>query len=141
MSWTAAKDLQRAVIKIKFASTDCGACASRKQCTRGTQPRRTLTIRPQEEYLAWQAAHLREGSEGFAKQYALRAGIEGTMSQGVRAFGLRRARYFGRPKTHLQHVLIAAAINLVRLAAWLAGTIPSLTRTPPLVAIFQPGST
>ena len=140
VSWTPAKDGQRDVIKIKFASADCGACRSRKQCTHATQPRRTLTIRPQEEYLALQAARIREASEGFAKQYGVRAGIEGTMSQGVRAFGLRRARYFGKPKTHLQHVLIAAAINLVRLAAWFAGNIPSLARTPPLVAVLQSGS-
>jgi transposase len=141
VSWTPAKDGQREVIKIKFASVDCGACASRNKCTRATQPRRTLTIRPQEEYLALHAARLREAKEGFAKQYALRAGIEGTISQGVRAFGLRRARYFGTPKTHLQHVLIAAAINLVRLAAWFAGALPSSTRTPPFVAILQSGST
>jgi transposase len=141
VSWTPAKDLQRDVIKIKFASTDCGACGSRKQCTRATQARRTLTIRPEEEYIALQAARMREASEGFAKQYGVRAGIEGTMSQGVRAFGLRRARYFGKAKTHLQHVLIAAAINLVRLAAWFAGNIPSLTRTPPLVTVLESGST
>jgi transposase len=142
VSWTPAKDRsQRDVIKIKFASADCGPCESRKQCTHARQPRRTLTIRPQEEYLALQAARIRETSEQFAKQYRARAGIEGTMSQGVRAFGLRRARYWGQAKTHLQHVLIATAINLVRLAAWFAGNIPSHTRTPPLVAVLQSGST
>jgi transposase len=139
VSWTPAKDGQRDVIKIKFASADCSACVSRKQCT--TQSRRTLTIRPQEEYLALHVARVREAGEEFAKQYAVRAGIEGTISQGVRAFGLRRARYFGKAKTHLQHVLTAAAINLVRLAAWFAGNIPSLTRTPPLVAVLQARST
>jgi transposase len=38
-------------------------------------------------------------------------------------------------------VLITAAINLVRLAAWFAGNIPSLTRTPPLVTVLESGST
>jgi transposase len=33
------------------------------------------------------------------KQYAAHAGIEGTLSQRVRAFGLRQARYIGLAKT------------------------------------------
>ena len=137
VSWTPAKDGERDVIKIKFAFADCGACASHKQCTHTTRPRRTLTIRPQQEYLALQAARVREARGEFANQYGVRAGIEGTISQGVRAFGLRRARYFGQAKTRLQHILTAAAINLVRLAAWFAGDIPSTTRTPPLVAVLN----
>jgi transposase len=142
VSWTPAKDRsERDVIKIKFASADCGACVSRKQCTHTARPRRTLTIRPQQEYLALQAARVREAGEEFAKQYGVRAGIEGTISQAVRAFGLRRARYFGQAKTHLQHVLTAAAINLVRLAAWFAGDIPCITRTPRFVAVLLSGTT
>lgn len=45
--------------------------------------------------------------------------MEGTPSSGVRAMGLRRSRYLGLAKTHLQHLLTAAAINLSRLAAWI----------------------
>jgi transposase len=67
-------------------------------------------------------------SETFQQKYALRAGIEATISQWVRAFDLRRSRYLGMPKTHLQHLGIAAAINLVRLLAWLDGDLPSPTR-------------
>ncbi len=47
--------------------------------------------------------------------YAKRAGIEGTHSQGVRVLGLRQSRYIGLQKASLQHSLIAAAINLLRL--------------------------
>ena len=50
------------------------------------------------------------------------------MSQGVRAFGLRRARYRGLAKAGLQHVATAAAINLDRVTAWLAGRPLELTR-------------
>ena len=32
-----------------------------------------------------------------------RAGVEGSLSQGVRIAGLRQARYIGLAKTHLQH--------------------------------------
>jgi hypothetical protein len=41
---------------------------------------------------------------------------------------LRRARYIGLAKTHLQHVLTATAINLVRLGAWLASEPLARTR-------------
>jgi transposase len=48
--------------------------------------------------------------------YKRRAGIEGTISQGVRTCGLRRWRYIGEAKTHLQHVATAAAINVTRIS-------------------------
>ena len=57
-----------------------------------------------------------------------RAGIEGTISEGVRMMHLRPARYIGLAKTHLQHVLTAMALNLVRLTAWLAGEPLARTR-------------
>jgi transposase len=46
----------------------------------------------------------------------------------VRAFDLRRSRYVGLPKTHVQHLGIATAINLVRLVAWLNGDPLAPTR-------------
>jgi transposase len=48
-----------------------------------------------------------------------RAGIEGTLSQGVRGFGMRRSRYVGLAKTHLQHIFIATAMNLYCTINWL----------------------
>jgi hypothetical protein len=42
--------------------------------------------------------------------------------------GVRRARYRGLPKTHLQHVLTAVATNLLRLDAWLQGVPFAKTR-------------
>ena len=50
------------------------------------------------------------------------------MSQAVRAFGLRRARYRGLAKTRLQGAATAAALNAVRLDAWLAGRPLAPTR-------------
>jgi hypothetical protein len=47
----------------------------------------------------------------FQDRYALRAGIEGSLSEGIRRHGLRRARYRGQSKTPLQAIAIAAAIN------------------------------
>ena len=63
------------------------------------------------------------------RAYARRAGIEGTISQGARAFGLRRGRYRALAKVHLQHVATAAAISLERLAAWFRAVPRAATRT------------
>ena len=69
-----------------------------------------------------------EHSEDYRKEYNRRAGVEGTISQGVRAFGLRRARYIGAAKVGLEHALTAAGMNLVRIADWLAEQGPAKPR-------------
>ena len=51
-------------------------------------------------------------SEAGRQLYARRAGIERTLSQGVRSFGLRRARYRGEAKAHLQHVVTMCGAEL-----------------------------
>ena len=56
-------------------------------------------------------------------------------SQGVRAFGLRRTRYRGLAKTHLQHVATAAAINIDRAVAWLDERPRAATRTSRFAAL------
>ena len=68
-------------------------------------------------------------SDEGRRLYAWRAGIEGTLSQGVRSFGLRRARYRGLAKAHLQHVATAVAMNFSRLSDWLGGVPRATTRT------------
>jgi transposase len=49
------------------------------------------------------------------------------LSQAVRVSDLRQSRYFGLPKTHLQHVITATAITVRRLVSWLIE--PSLRPT------------
>ncbi|HSH80596.1 MAG TPA: transposase [Herpetosiphonaceae bacterium] len=66
----------------------------------------------------------RQTTAAFHAEYAIRAGVESTFSAGVRAHELRRSRYIGVAKTHLQQVLIAVAINLVRVVKWLADPQP-----------------
>jgi DDE family transposase len=126
-SWTPALDRRdKEVIKIKFSTKDCQACSCRSQCTQ--TDRRTITVRKEDHHLALQKARARQHTPEFGKLSHKRAGIEATMSQGVRAFGMRRSRYEGLAKTHLQQVGIAAAINVVRIVAWLDGDEPAPTR-------------
>lgn len=127
ISWTPAIDKRtNAVIKIKFSMRDCKGCAHRLQCTEA--PRRTITVRPEEQYRALQRARVRQETPEFKDVYAKRSGIEGTISQGVRVAGLRRARYVGEAKTHVQHLATAAAINLLRVSDWLADRPRAATR-------------
>jgi transposase len=112
---------QQPVIHVEFARAACAACPMRPHCTRAPVNPRGLTLRPQAEYEALRAARARQQTAEFKARYAARAGIEGTLSRAVRVFDLRQARYIGQAKTHLQHVLTAVALNMVRLADWLDG--------------------
>ncbi len=64
----------------------------------------------------------------WKKQYHVRAGVEGTLSQGVRAFGMRQSRYIGLAKTGLQEVCIAVGMNVSRIVHWLDGRPRAKTR-------------
>jgi transposase len=63
--------------------------------------------------------------------------IEATISQGVRAFGMRRSRYIGFAKRHLQLLGIAAAINMVRVLAWLDGDELASTRITAFQKLYR----
>jgi transposase len=131
ISWTPAVDnRQTAVIKIKFSSTDCRRCPCQTQCIRSRRKyaRRTITVRPKDQHLALQARRAQARTREYAVAYAQRAGIEGTISEGVRAHGMRRSRYVGLQRTHLAHVLTASAINLVHVGSWLTDTPRAQTR-------------
>ena len=139
-SWTPAQDRRgNPVIKIKFAMQDCRPCPSREQCThsQSATPRRVLTVRPQQQYQALQAARQRQATQAFKTVYAARAGIEGTLSQGIRAFGLRQARYRGLEKVHLQQILTATALNLCRMYAWLTEQPRAQTRQAAFVRLAK----
>src|SRR5262252_6550090 len=122
-------------IIVQFATQTCAPCPVRAACTRAQHRGRRLGLPPRAEAEAVADARAWYASAEGKAQYAQRAGIEGTLSQGVRAFGLRRTRYWGVAKTHLQHVAIAAAINLDRLVAWLDGQPRAHTRTSRFAAL------
>jgi transposase len=133
-SWTPAIDRHdNEVIKIKFSTKDCQTCSCRSQCTQAN--RRTITVRKEEHYIALQKARARQQTPEFRKVYRKRAGIEATMSQGVRAFGMRPSRYVGLTKTHLQHLACATAMNIVRVLAWLEEPAVAKTRVSRFAAL------
>jgi transposase len=137
-SWTPAIDrFKNQVIKIKFATKDCQACPSRAQCTRSTPPRRTITLRPQAQHVALLEGRKREQTAQFKAEYAKRAGVEGTIAQSVRTAEVRQARYLGQAKTHLQHLMTAAIMNVMRILRWLAEEPKAKTPRSAFARLYQ----
>jgi transposase len=109
------KPYNQPVVKVRFLQSDCVACPSRDKCVRSPAGQsRTLVLPERGRYEALQLARNLITSEEGIKEYKKRAGIEGSLSQGVRRSGLRQSRYFGLAKTHLQHLATAVSLNLVR---------------------------
>jgi transposase len=125
--------------EARFARKDCTSCPHRAQCTRAKKEPRIVGLQAREQYEALHAARHQQTTEAFKAHYALRAGIESTLSQGVRAFDLRRSRYIGLAKTHLQHILIAVGINLKRVMAWFTHPQPTKPYISPFAALVSSG--
>jgi transposase len=121
-------------ISVIFARETCQACPLRADCTTGCKQGRTLTLPPEPVARALQERRQEQSGPAFQQQYAQRAGIEATLSQAVRRHDLRKTPYRGLEKTHLHHVCIASAINLVRLDTFLQAQAqgkPARSARPP----------
>jgi transposase len=92
---------------LTFKKSDCQSCPAISNCTKSKSGFRTLTLRPQKFQETLEKARERQETKEFKQQFGIRSGVEGTISQGTRAFGLRRCRYLGFAKTRLQHILTA----------------------------------
>ncbi len=125
----------QAAIQIRFAKKDCAACVMRARCTTAVTQGRAILLRDRDHAAALQEARQRQQTPAWTQAYARRAGIEGTISQGVRIGDLRRSRYRGLAKTRLLHSLIAAALNFLRVGAWLSETPRSQTRRSAFAAL------
>jgi transposase len=138
VTWRAGRDQVGAPrIQAMFSRTDCGACAVRTLCTPAKEARRSVYFHPRPEYEALNTARERMHDPAWKASYRVRAGIEGTLSQGVRAFGMRRSRYVGLTKTSLQHACTAAAMNVARIVDWLDKKPRAKTRVTRFAALAQ----
>jgi transposase len=126
--WREFSDKYGTYYQVVFHRDDCGRCDARSLCTQDKKKPRALRIQPRAQYEALLAARQLQGTEAGRRLYGKRAGVEGTISQGVRAFELRRTRYRGLAKTHLKHLASASAINIERLGAWFRERPRALTR-------------
>jgi hypothetical protein len=125
------------VVQVTFRASDCTPCRDRARCTRAPDNPRHLTFRPRLQYETQRRLRAEQATPAWRDRYAHRSGIEGTIAQASHRSDLHQARYRGLPKTHLQHVLTALALNLVRVDAWLTGIplgaswVSRLTRLQP----------
>jgi transposase len=131
-SWTPCTQRGKDAIVATFSAADCGPCPARSLCTTGS--RRQLTVLPRDLAQAQAAARAAETTIPFRADYARRAGVEGTMHQAA-SHGARRARYRGLPKTRLDHVYMATALNLLRLEAFWTGSPLDRRRTSHLARL------
>lgn len=122
-------------IRARFGQTECRLCEARSRCTSAAANPRQIVLHPQEQLEALQAAREQQTTKEFQERSATRSGIEGTISQGVRANDLRVSRSLGLEKTHLKHLFTAAAMNVTRLYHWWRGDTPALSRISSFAAL------
>jgi hypothetical protein len=123
---------------VKCSTKGCRYCDQLAQYVRSTKryPRRTLTIRPQPQYQALRAARQREATDAFQAEYTRRAGIEGTISRGIRAARLRLIHDIGLARVHRGHILTAVGLNVLRLGEWLLEIARAKTRITPFARLM-----
>ena len=128
------------IVQVSFRGPDCTPCPDRARCTRSPTSARGLTFRPRVQYEAQHLLRAEQATDAWQERYGHRSGVEGTIAQASRRGDLHHARYRGLAKTHLQHVLTALALNLVRVDAWHTGTplgggwVSRLTRLRPALS-------
>lgn len=125
------------VVLVQFRRRTCERCEVREKCTKADRNKggRNLLLRREAEFHALQAARDAHQSGEHAPLYALRGGIEATMSQSVRRCDLRHARYRGQAGMRLQALGTAAALNLLRLDCWTQGVPRGKTRVARFVKL------
>jgi len=112
---------------FKFATDTCAECPLRVRCCTG-QGGRSLSLGP--HYTELQAARLRQQTETFKAEYRQhRGGVEGCLSALVRGEGMRVNRYIGRAKNNLRALFVGVAVNIRRVACWMAGLRPQQRKT------------
>jgi hypothetical protein len=77
-----------------------------------------LRVRAEQQTPEWKARH------------AARSGVEGTVNEFAHGHGMRRCRYRGHGKAHVQHVLTAIAVNIERLSGRPPAEETSMPRRP-----------
>jgi hypothetical protein len=102
--------------RIVHFAPSCQTCGLRSQCTTSSNGR-YIRVGPHEKLLA-DARHLQEDPEWMADYQATRPKVERKIGHLMRRrHGGRRARVRGRTKVAADFSLLAAAINLARLAS------------------------
>ncbi|MER5915491.1 transposase [Streptomyces sp. NPDC001982] len=114
------------LIVARFTKEQCQPCPVRTQCTTSRESARNAGSPPQELRDLQVRVRAEQQTPDWQARYAVRSGVEGTVNEFAHGHGMRRCRYRGQPKAHLQHVLTAIAVNIERLSG-----LPSTGEAPP----------
>ncbi len=98
--------------RFEWNNEICSRCDCAGQCLGNNQKHRTLVVGELHAHLQQRRKDMR--TEQFKDDMHHRNGIEGTQSELVRGYGMRKARYRGLKRVTLQNYLIGAACNLSR---------------------------
>ncbi|WP_392957700.1 transposase [Streptomyces sp. LN245] len=120
-------------LSVLFPKPACRVCEARQECTGTAEDRsRHIILLPQHLQEIQTRVRHEQDTVQWRQRYAIRAGCEATVSETVHAHGLRRCRYRGMAKTHVQHVLTAAGTNITRLSGHFPpDTFPPLSPVRP----------
>lgn len=137
-SWTKLNIKDHTYLQARFAEADCRTCPDRAQCTTSATKPRSISVLPRPLHEIQMSNRLDQRTEQWQRRYAIRAGIEATLSQNVRTHGLRRSRYRGLARTHVQHVLTATACNITRVSDWISAPPEHAAAPPTFTRCAQP---
>ncbi|WP_405682306.1 IS1182 family transposase [Streptomyces sp. NBC_01238] len=114
------------LIVARFTKGQCRPCPIRAQCTTSRESARNVGFPPRELRDLQLRVRTEQQTPEWKTRYAVRSGVEGTVNEFAHGHDMRRCRYRGQDKTHIQHVLTAIAVNIERLSG-----LPPAGGTPP----------
>ncbi|XUL85526.1 IS1182 family transposase [Streptomyces galilaeus] len=100
---------------VRFHARQCDPCPQRTSCAPGLSAR-TVNFLPRHLHELLIRHRADQHDHEWRRLYASRSGVEGTVNEFVNNHQMRRCRYRGLARTHVQHVLTAIAVNIERLA-------------------------
>ncbi|MFF3325571.1 transposase [Streptomyces sp. NPDC002889] len=104
------------LIVARFTKGQCQPCQVRAQCTTSRGSARNVGFPPRELRDLQVRVRAEQQMPDWQARYAVRSGVEGTVNEFAHGHGMRRRRYRGQSKAHLQHVFTAIAMNIERLS-------------------------
>ncbi len=117
------------LIVARFTKSQCQPCPYRPRCTKSSDAR-NVGFPPRELRDLQVRVRAEQQTPEWKARYAVRSGVEGTVNEFAHGHGMRRCRYRGQPKAHVQHVLTAIAVNIERLSSQPAAQQTPLPRPP-----------
>ncbi|MER5363535.1 IS1182 family transposase [Streptomyces sp. NPDC002785] len=113
------------LIVARFTKGQCHPCPARARCTTSRENARNVGFPPRELRDLQLRVRTEQQTPEWKTRYAVRSGVEGTVNEFAHGHGMRRCRYRGQEKAHIQHVLTAIAVNTERLSG-----LPPTEETP-----------